>query len=86
MSGINKGVQANIIQKQPLADYVYCDAHCCNLVMIGSCESSRAVKKCFGMGLSTKNLVSDTKVFIHIHENVVRGPFIGKIKPLCLTR
>ena len=31
MSGINKGIQTIKIQKQPLADYAYCGAHCCNL-------------------------------------------------------
>lgn len=91
MSGINKGVQTIIIEKQPLADYVHCGAHCCNLVMKASCESSRTVKNAMEWAHQLGILFSNTKakaVFIHIHEDAVQGPIgnTAKIKPLCPTR
>lgn len=91
MSGTNKGLQSIIIQKQPLADYVHCGAHCCNLVMKASCESSKTVKNAMEWAHQLGILFSNRKakaVFTLVHEDVVDGPIgnIGKIKPLCPTR
>ena len=43
MAGKNKGVQAILREKQPLALYVHCGPHCVNLVTQTACESSPVV-------------------------------------------
>lgn len=44
MSGIHKGTKSIVIDKQSLADYIHCDAHCINLVMKTCCDTSKTVK------------------------------------------
>lgn len=43
MSGTYSGTQALIREKQPLALYVHCGAHCVNLVTQKACLASRVV-------------------------------------------
>lgn len=91
MSGINKGTQSIIIEKQPLAEFIHCGAHCCNLVMKASCEASRTVKNAMDWAHQLGVLLSTVKAkdnYVHILEAAVDGPVgnIAKIKPLCPTR
>lgn len=91
MSGIHKGTQSVVVDKQPLADYIHCGAHCINLVMKASCESSRTVKNAMDWAHQLGILLSNTKAkdeYKHIIEDAAQGPVsnIAKIKPLCPTK
>ncbi|XP_054267247.1 zinc finger MYM-type protein 1-like [Macrosteles quadrilineatus] len=91
MSGIHKGTQSVVIEKQPLADYIHCGAHCVNLEMKASCETSRTVKNAMDWAHQLGVLFSNTKAkdeYKHIVEDAAQGLVsnIAKIKPLCPTR
>ena len=58
MSGIYKGEQAIILQKNPQALYMPCSAHSLNLAGVHSAESSVEVKNYFGRVQSLYNLFS----------------------------
>ena len=44
MSGVYSGCQAIVLEKQPLALYVHCGAHCCNLVAQKACTAVHIVR------------------------------------------
>ncbi|XP_042912304.2 zinc finger MYM-type protein 1 [Parasteatoda tepidariorum] len=91
MNGNKKGVQSILIAKQPLADYIHCGAHCCNLIMKNVCDSSKEVRNSLDYLHQLGNLFSNAKVksiFTYIQEDLAQCPVInaGRIKPLCPTR
>lgn len=91
MKGSKKGAQSIIIDNQPLAEYVHCVAHCCNLIMKKCCDASSVVKNAMDWANQLGIMFGRAKVkpvFIHLCEEAARAPVgnISKIKPLCPTR
>jgi hypothetical protein len=89
MCGIYNGCQAIIAQLQPLAAYVHCAAHCCNLVASAACASSEIVSSSIQTIHDFGVLCSASGKFKSLFKNVASsaedGP-VRNIKPLCPTR
>lgn len=82
MKGIHKGTQSVVIEKQPLADYIHCGAHCVNLVMQASCETSRPVKNAMDWCHQLEILFSN-KIKVKISTSMLLRV---KLKGLCLVQ
>ncbi|KMQ84012.1 zinc finger mym-type protein 1-like protein, partial [Lasius niger] len=92
MSGCKGGVQALIKEKQPLALFVHCGAHCVNLVTKDVCEVSNTVRNSMQwapeLGVLFNRSAKAKTQFTKIKEAENEGPVtnMAKIKPLCPTR
>ncbi|XP_065651127.1 zinc finger MYM-type protein 1-like [Hydra vulgaris] len=93
MSGIYKGVQAIILQKNPQALYMPCSAHSLNLAGVHSAESSVEVKNYFGRVQSLYNhfsgssgrwkvLIGTTGLSLHQTSQTRWSARIEAVKPL----
>lgn len=91
MSGQYTGCQAIICEKQPLALYVHCGAHCVNLVSQAVCEAVGPVRDAMQLlqelgALFSQSLKCRTS-FAKIAASGERDiPSIKQIRPLCPTR
>jgi hypothetical protein len=91
MSGQYKGCQAIIREKQPLALYVHCGAHCINLVSLNVCEAVAPVRDVMQLLQELGSLFSQSircrTTFAKIAESNNDGIFrVKQIRPLCPTR
>ena len=81
----------NFCNKQPLALYVHCGAHCINLIVQTSCESvpfvrdALAVVQVLGSLFSTPSNVSIT-FYVIAQQTENSEQFTRKLKPQCRTR
>lgn len=87
MSGAEKGAQSILMEKQPLAYYTHCSAHCVNLVAKAVADIPfirDAVSTVNELGV----LFSRTIKFRNIlkHSTVDNGRSPKKLRPLCPTR
>jgi len=90
MSGQYKGCQALIREKQPLALYVHCGAHCTNLVSQNVCEAVGPVRDALQALQELGSLFSQSikcrTSFAKIAESDHRVGKVQQIRPLCPTR
>ena len=88
MAGKNKGVQAILREKQPLALYVHCGPHCVNLVTQTACESSPVVSDALDLVHTLGTLYHQSGKYKTIFKEIAQsetGSYIA-LKPLCPTR
>ena len=91
MAGKYAGAQAKVIQKQPLAPFVHCGAHCVNLVTQQACVASPLIRNALHevnelgvlFGRSGKLKKTFKTIAASSHEGPVR---VHMIRPLCPTR
>ena len=90
MSGKFKGCQALIREKQPLALYVHCGAHCTNLVSQSVCEAVVPVRDAMQSLQELGSLFSQSlkcrTSFANIAESEHDIHNVQQIRPLCPTR
>ena len=88
MSGAYNGAQALIAEKQPLAAFIHCSAHCINLVTEASLSSSPFVRDALGLVNEIGSLSSQSGKFQVILKSTSTSQYgnFASIKPLCPTR
>jgi hypothetical protein len=81
MSGQYKGCQAIIREKQPLALYVHCGAHCINLVSLNVCEAVAPVRDVMQLLQELGSLFSQSircrTTFAKIADFRIKSPPLG---------
>lgn len=70
MSGIYSGVQARIAEREPLALYVHCVAHCLNLVLNDSVKTILEIRQFYDVVESLYNFFANS---------VQRWPLLGDL-------
>jgi hypothetical protein len=88
MSGINKGVQAKLSEKQPLAVYVHCANHSLNLALQDTTKSVQLIRDCLQMVNDIGVLIRDSpKRLQHFADiAVANDASCSAPRPLCPTR
>ena len=90
MSGQYKGCQAKICEKQPLALFVHCGAHCVNLVSQSVGEGVIPIRDAMATLQELGNLFSQSikcrTSFTLITQSDVRIGRAQQIRPMCPTR
>ena len=90
MSGKYKGCQALILEKQPLALYVHCGAHCTNLVSQSVCEAIVPVRDAMQSLQELGSLFSQSlkcrASFARIADSDYGVHKAQQIRPMCPTR
>ena len=88
MSGIYKGVQAQILQHQPLAYYMHCAAHQVNLVCQNVVSANTWIRDCLTCVNELGMLFSSTIKYRNIYGKLVlnEAKQTKKLKPMCPTR
>ncbi len=88
MSGIYNGTQAKIRQKQPLALFVHCIAHCINLVTETSVGASLVVRDAIDMVNEVGVLSARSGKFQNLFKTASSDHYnkTTSLKPLCATR
>uniref|UniRef100_A0A3Q3EIY1 DUF4371 domain-containing protein n=2 Tax=Kryptolebias marmoratus TaxID=37003 RepID=A0A3Q3EIY1_KRYMA len=88
MSGTYSGAQALIREKQPLALYVHCGAHCVNLVAQKACTASRVVRDSLDWVHQLGVLCGQSGKFKQLFHQIAKSDHetATTLKPLCTTR
>ena len=89
MSGSYRGCQAIISDKQPLALYVHCGAHCVNLVAQSAAAECNDIMAAMSwlqeLGKFFGSSIKFRQLFAQVAASDSEGPY-SAIKPLCPTR
>ncbi|KAL4098636.1 hypothetical protein QTP88_023199 [Uroleucon formosanum] len=91
MSGVHNGVQALILEEQPLALYTHCFSHGLNLAISKACEIP-AIRNMFGIVgsvsvfLSSSAKRNNTLIRVISNDSTESHPNKIKLKALCETR
>ena len=76
-------------QREPLASYVHCTAHCSNLIASAACSSSQVIYNSVQLvnefGVLCNASGKFKSIFVDIASDSDDGP-VRNIKPLCATR
>lgn len=88
MAGSIRGAQAVLREKQPMALFVHCGAHCVNLVAKDSCEASVLIRNALYTLNEVGRLFGESAKFRDKFTEICvsEGDSPRKLRPLCPTR